>query len=87
MPKDAATVVVARPTKSFKVTCINKQKVRGTSWAVINESTVLSYSSDKKAGHARTPILSLSRPIVLVRGNPRDVITFRLFAAQSAITL
>ncbi|GFO40530.1 hypothetical protein PoB_006703500 [Plakobranchus ocellatus] len=28
---------------------INKQKARGTSWAVIKESSVLSYTSDKKA--------------------------------------
>ncbi|GFO26519.1 hypothetical protein PoB_005302400 [Plakobranchus ocellatus] len=39
---------------------INKQKARGTSWAVNKESTVLSYSSDKKTGHARRPILAPS---------------------------
>ncbi|GFO41866.1 hypothetical protein PoB_006837100 [Plakobranchus ocellatus] len=54
------------------------QKGRGTHWAVTKESLVLSYSSDKKAGHARTPMLSLPRPIVPIRGNPRDVITFQL---------
>ncbi|GFO19899.1 hypothetical protein PoB_004640400 [Plakobranchus ocellatus] len=41
---------------------INKQKARGTSWAVIKESTFLSYSSDKKVGHACTPILLLPKP-------------------------
>ncbi|GFN92891.1 hypothetical protein PoB_001939700 [Plakobranchus ocellatus] len=45
---------------------MNEQKARGTSWAMIKESTVLSNSSDEKAGHARTPILSLSIPIVPV---------------------
>ncbi|GFO37603.1 hypothetical protein PoB_006410800 [Plakobranchus ocellatus] len=45
----------------------------------IMESTDLSYSPDEKAGHARTPILTLLCPIIRVRGNPRDVITFRLF--------
>ncbi|GFO25547.1 hypothetical protein PoB_005205200 [Plakobranchus ocellatus] len=39
---------------------INKKKPRGTSWAVIKESIVLPYSSDKKAGHACTPILRSS---------------------------
>ncbi|GFN80366.1 hypothetical protein PoB_000687200 [Plakobranchus ocellatus] len=92
MPKDMAAgccliVVVARSTKSFAATC-SKQKARGTSWAVIKESTVLTYSSDKKAGHARTPMLSLSRPIVPVQGKPRDVITFRFVfrCTQSAAT-
>ncbi|GFO07502.1 hypothetical protein PoB_003400700 [Plakobranchus ocellatus] len=37
---------------------IYKQKARGTSWVMIKESIVLSYSSGKKAGHASTPIPS-----------------------------
>ncbi|GFN88748.1 hypothetical protein PoB_001525400 [Plakobranchus ocellatus] len=47
---------------------MNKEKARGTSWAMIRQSIVLSYSSDKKAGDARTPILLLPRPIFTVRG-------------------
>ncbi|GFO19532.1 hypothetical protein PoB_004603700 [Plakobranchus ocellatus] len=56
---------------------INKQKVRGTSWAVIKESTVLSCSSDKRVAHARTSMLSLPKPHRPCRGNPHDVITLR----------
>ncbi|GFN95706.1 hypothetical protein PoB_002221200 [Plakobranchus ocellatus] len=41
---------------------MNKEKARGTNWALIRESIVLSYSSDNKAGHS-----SLSRTIVPVR--------------------
>ncbi|GFO17331.1 hypothetical protein PoB_004383600 [Plakobranchus ocellatus] len=54
---------------------INKQKARGTSWVVVKESTVLSYSSDKKAGHALTLVPSLPH---CPCPNPRYVITFRL---------
>ncbi|GFN91118.1 hypothetical protein PoB_001762400 [Plakobranchus ocellatus] len=57
---------------------LNTPKARETSWAVIKERTVLYYSSGKRAGHARTPIFSLSRPLVPVRSNPRDVIFLRL---------
>ncbi|GFO44333.1 hypothetical protein PoB_007083800 [Plakobranchus ocellatus] len=46
---------------------IKKEKARGTNWALIRESFVLYYSSDKKAGHARKPIVSLSRLIVPVQ--------------------
>ncbi|GFN96117.1 serine/threonine-protein kinase ctr1 [Plakobranchus ocellatus] len=52
-----------------------EEKARGMDWTMIRESTVLSYSSDKTAGHPCTPILSLSPSTVPVRGNPRDVIT------------
>ncbi|GFO19604.1 hypothetical protein PoB_004610900 [Plakobranchus ocellatus] len=49
------------------------------SWAVVKESTVLSYLSNKKAGHARTPILLLRAPSTLSGGIPVTVITtFRL---------
>ncbi|GFN91828.1 hypothetical protein PoB_001833400 [Plakobranchus ocellatus] len=55
---------------SFQRPVINKEKARGTSWAVIRVSIVLSYSSDNKEGDARTPILLLSRPIVTVQRIP-----------------
>ncbi|GFO09047.1 hypothetical protein PoB_003555200 [Plakobranchus ocellatus] len=76
MPKDTAiscwlAVVVARPTQGpLQRPVIKKQKARGTSWAVIKENTVLSYSSGKKTGHARRPILILSLL--------RDTFTLRL---------
>ncbi|GFN92914.1 hypothetical protein PoB_001942000 [Plakobranchus ocellatus] len=54
-----------------------KQKARGTSWAVIKESTVLTYSSDKKAGHA--PHFRFLAPSSLSGGIPDWS-----FAAQSA---
>ncbi|GFO38055.1 hypothetical protein PoB_006456000 [Plakobranchus ocellatus] len=43
----------------------------------LNTITARLHEQDKKARHACTPILSLPRPIVPVRGDPRDAI-FRL---------
>ncbi|GFN91442.1 hypothetical protein PoB_001794800 [Plakobranchus ocellatus] len=73
VPQDAAislwlALVVARPTKLFSETVSKWRQARGTSRAVVKESTVLSYSSDKKAGHARTSILVLSLPSSLSGG-------------------
>ncbi|GFN74558.1 hypothetical protein PoB_000106400 [Plakobranchus ocellatus] len=84
MLNDAATscwltAVVARPTRSFTATCNEKgKKARVKSWALIRESIALSYSSDKKAGHAEDPYVRFIASSSLSGGNPHDVITFPL---------
>ncbi|GFO43936.1 hypothetical protein PoB_007044100 [Plakobranchus ocellatus] len=53
MPKDAAAGLLAYRSYSLsnlgplQRRVINRQKAKGTRWAVIRESTVLYYSSDK----------------------------------------
>ncbi|GFO41364.1 hypothetical protein PoB_006786900 [Plakobranchus ocellatus] len=88
MPKDAAagcwlTAFAARPTKFF---CSNlyltkkttkKKKARGTNWALITESIVLSYSS-YKVGTPADPYFRFLASSYLFGGNPRDVITLPL---------
>ncbi|GFN82056.1 reverse transcriptase [Plakobranchus ocellatus] len=65
---------------------INKQKASGTSWTVIKESTVLAYSSYKRAGHAH--ILLLPRPMVQSGRIPvMQSFSYLSFAAKSAATL